>query len=195
MSGAEAWVSQPETPELEEVQVAPVHNVQFGATAPQLGVPMPATEALLPLRPVQPAWLWVLGCHGGSGERRLVELLPGASAARHAWPVTPGAVSRVLLAARFDARGMQAAQQVLQQWAAGGVPGAQLVGLVLMADAPSRPPKHLREFAQVLRGGVPTLWQMPWIEGWRGSEAPLSTPLPLPAQRVVAELRSLLTTS
>ncbi|MCU1516231.1 MAG: hypothetical protein JWQ75_952, partial [Pseudarthrobacter sp.] len=37
----------------------------------------------------------------------------------------------------------------------------------VLADAPGKLPKPLREFAALIGGGAPRLWMLPWVESWR----------------------------
>ena len=142
-----------------------------GAAAPQPGIPSPDTVDRLPVRLVggHPG-LWVLGTHGGAGETRLAAVLPGARAAGHAWPEAEGAglgPGRVLLVARTDAHGLRAAQRAAAAWASGTCPAVDLVGLVLIADAPGRLPRRLQQTADLVAGGVPRTWHLGWHEPWR----------------------------
>ena len=73
---------------------------------------------------------------------------------------------RVLLCARTTASGLEAAATALTQWAAGAVT-VELIGLVLIADAPGKLPRTLRERARIIEGGAPTGWRIPWIPAWR----------------------------
>ncbi|WP_146099566.1 DUF6668 family protein [Kineococcus xinjiangensis] len=147
----------------------------------------------LPRRPV--AWgpaLWVVGAHGGSAESTLAGLLPGAAAAGHAWPQPPGGPDvPVLLVARSDARGLRAAQHAATEWAAGVVAGVELLGLAVVADAPGKPPRPLRQFAALVAGGVPRLWHLPWVDAWRIGEQPVLAAAPGEFRRLAADLRSL----
>lgn len=89
----------------------------------------------------------------------------------HAWPLVPTSPApRVLLVARTSASGLRAAQITATQWAAGASPPIDLLGLVLVADAPGRLPRPLRELAQLVGGGVPRTWLLPWSEPWRLGE-------------------------
>jgi hypothetical protein len=95
----------------------------------------------------------------------------GSQAAGHSWPVTAdGSINRVVLVARTNASGLAAAQRAATEWAAGTVPGVLLLGLVLVADTPGRLPKPLRDLRQVISGGVPVVWDVPWVEAWRLGE-------------------------
>jgi len=112
--------------------------------------------------------------HGGAGETTLEQLLPASRAADHAWPIRPGvrrgpAAPFVALVARTDARGLRAAQAAAAEWASGEIP-VSLIGLVLVADAPGRAPRALRYLAELVEGGVPATWRVPWCEAWRLGE-------------------------
>ncbi|TDE88155.1 hypothetical protein EXU48_23835 [Occultella glacieicola] len=143
--------------------------------SPQIGG-VPATDAADRLRwrdvPPGPA-LWCVGTHGGAGEST-VALALGARTTDRTWPQTPTgtAPARVILIARTSAYGLMKAQAAARQWAAGEAGTAQLLGLVLVADAPGRLPRPLRELAQVISGGLPATWSMPWVEPWRQGETP-----------------------
>ena len=155
-------------------------------------MPAPARDLRLPVRSrLAAAELWWLGVHGGAGESTLAALVPGWEAADHAWPRQPGdAVARVVLAARSNMRGLQAAQQAATQWAAGLVPFAQVLGLVVVADAPGRLPRPLRDMTQLVSGGVPHTWTVPWVEAWRLGEPPTAANAPHQVQRMVDDLRT-----
>ncbi len=95
---------------------------------------------------------------------------PGPRPAGHAWPAPAAGspASRVVVVARTDHSGLLAAQRVAREWASGQVAGlVDLVGLVLVADAPGRRPKELRQLEQLVAGGYPRAWTLPWIDAWR----------------------------
>ncbi|MBH1934138.1 hypothetical protein I5Q34_07485 [Streptomyces sp. AV19] len=156
-----------------------------GPSAPQPGAVPPPSGGL----PVLPwphdpgtGWWW-LGCHGGAGVSMLTQAVPGGLDANRAWPQLPGhAPARVVLVARTSFHGLTAAQQAARQWAAGAVPGAVLLGLVLVADTPGRLPRPLRDLHHLVTGGVPRTWDVPWWEAWRcGAGAGASLPKQLAA--------------
>lgn len=157
--------SAPERTEVEEVAVAPA----TGPMAPQPFVEPPARR--LPVRTVtEAAALWWVGAHGGAGESTLAALDEQWQAAGHCWPepAIPGKVAPCVVVARTHAHGLLAAQQALQQWAASAAgPAVQLLGLVLVADAPGRLPAPLRDLAKVVAGGAPRVWEVSWVEAWR----------------------------
>lgn len=193
MSEGNSWVSRPVAAPMpvESASVEPV-AAPTGPTAPQLGVPAPSAADRLPfVQTGRWAPVWIVGVHGGSGESTLAALLPGAMPSGHAWPQHPGASVRVVLTARTSMQGLSAAQKAAQQWAAGIVPGVELIGLVAMADAPGRLPRALRDHLQVVSGGFPRTWSVPWIESWRTSELVDSSAVPREVRRVVDELTAL----
>ncbi|WP_381798901.1 DUF6668 family protein [Streptomyces niveus] len=142
-----------------------------GPRAPQgAGVPPPerGLPVAHPLLSRGQSWWW-LGVHGGAGVSTLEEAVPGGRDAGRAWPVTTGSQA-VVLVARSTARGLGAAQNAAQQWASGMVTGIDLLGLVVVADAPGRRPKVLRDRVLLVSGAVPRLWEIPWVEPWRLGE-------------------------
>jgi hypothetical protein len=158
------------------VAVTPV-TTAAAVLAPQAAaVPPPDPNDRFPRRRVDAVHAldvtWLVGVHGGAGETTLEQLLNGAGrASSHAWPVTPSEAppARVLLAARTHASGLRAAQRAATEWAA-EVVRVDLVGLVLIADAPGRLPRPLKEFAELVAGGVPRVWRLPWVPAWREGE-------------------------
>lgn len=162
-----------------------------GPATPQRGVRAPA-EGLAARERHERAAPWWLGTHGGSGETTLAGAVAGSAAAGHAWPVPPD-LSRpqdVVLVARTHLTGLRATQLAATQWASGSVPGVTLVGLVLLADAPGRLPRALRELADLVSGGVPRVWHLPWVEAWRLGDEP--RPVPRELTRLIHDLDSLL---
>ena len=142
--------------------------VPTGATRPQLSVPQPDQADRLPRRNVagrEPSFWW-LGVHGGAGETSLARLDKRTKAAEHQWPLT-AAGSVIVLVARSNIPGLRAARLAATEWASGSLSGIHVAGLVVMADAPGRLPKEIRDFARVVGGGVPHLWHFPWVDGWR----------------------------
>lgn len=166
------WLVGPSAPEEALVPAVEESRDLPRPTAPQPGVPEPDSADRLPRRNVdRPAALWWLGVHGGAGESTLSATVPGSRAAGHAWPITlDGSPVNVILVARSNANGLAAAQRAATEWASGSLPSIQLVGLVIVADSHGKLPKPLRDLAQVVSGGVPAVWQVPWVEAWRLGE-------------------------
>ncbi|MDQ1621616.1 MAG: hypothetical protein QOH19_34 [Actinomycetota bacterium] len=189
------WITRPSAAagadqETPEAHVPPAAVI----SAPLRGMVEPDAADRLARRTVAgSASLWVTGTHGGSGESRIADLLPGACVTGHCWPVLQdGSTPRVLLVCRADIRGLTAARSALIQWASGAAPELDLFGLAVLADAPGKTPKPLRDFAAIIGGGAPRLWNLPWVEAWRHGD---STPPP-PAreyQRFITDLAALAT--
>lgn len=190
------WLTQPENVAVPAPAVSTQRSLPpaTGPVAPQRGVPAPDRIDQLPVYDRhRTAPLWWLSTHGGAGESSLASLVPDWSAAEHAWPRHPDQTpARVVLVARSHMRGLRAAQTAATQWAAGLVPHAEVLGLVVVADAPGRLPRPLRDFAHVVAGGVPRTWTVPWIDAWRLGEPPALADAPREVRRLVDDLRALL---
>jgi hypothetical protein len=189
MTQVNPWLIGPAQP-AESVPPTPAtrREARLGATAPQAGVPVPDTADRLPRRDAAwPAAVWWLGVHGGAGESTLASLAAGTRPADHAWPMPSrrGTTHRVALVARTNYSGLTAAQRAATEWASNSLgDGVQLVGLVLIADAPGRRPKILRELEEVVSGGVPRVWALPWVDAWRVTS-------PQPGEQLPKEFRAL----
>ena len=119
----------------------------------------------------------------------MANLVDTWQAADHRWPQRPQPVSCVLTA-RTSASGLLAAQSAVRQWAAGDAP-VNLHGLVLIADAPGGLPRPLRDLAEVVAGGAPRCWLLPWIEAWRFDDPQMTRPV----TRLVSELTAVTDTT
>ena len=196
------WIQAPETdadaPDegVVDAPIAPPVDL-VPPVAPQSGVTLPKAADRFPRRVLtthleQQTRLWWMGVHGGAGETTLEQLLEGSRAASHAWPMDSrhdGLPPRVVLVARTNARGLRAAQLAATEWASGDVP-VHLEGLVLVADAPGRLPKPLKQFARLVGGGVPHVWELPWVEDWRVGEPVSEDTAPKAVTQLLEHLRS-----
>jgi len=192
------WIASPQR-SIDELP-APVAGARVVAALPALkpqvaGVAPP--RGGLPQRRIDVARatvaVWWVGTHGGAGESTLEQLLEGSRAMSHAWPNTDDDTSElpaVVLVARTSARGLRSAQLAATQWASGSVP-VKLLGLALIADAPGRLPKPLRDFAQIVAGGVPRVWRLPWVEPWRLGNPVSAQTAPNSVTAFLDELRAL----
>jgi hypothetical protein len=124
--------------------------------------------------------LWVMGVHGGAGETTVATHLQGelfpTAATEHRWPDGSPGQAPLVLVGRTNVAGLQRLQEVATLWAAGVLPGADLLGAVLVADAPGRLPSPLASLSRLVAGGVPHVWRLDWNEGVRlGEQTPLET--------------------
>jgi hypothetical protein len=95
----------------------------------------------------------------------------------------------VVLVARTNFTGLTGAQRAAIEWASDTLGDrVQLEGLALIADAPGRRPKALRDLEQVITGGIPRSWQLPWINAWRLGPVTASDPLPGEFRGLLADL-------
>ena len=84
------------------------------------------------------------------------------------WPAPElGWPSRVVVVCRSNAAGYTAAARLIQEWAAGTVPGLEVVALVVVADSPSKQTRALKARLYELSGAVPQILTVPWIATWR----------------------------
>jgi hypothetical protein len=162
-------------------------------SGPQAGVDAPRPGQGLPTRLVSgTSTLWVIGTHGGAGESSIAALVDDWSSANRSWPSQLDADSaRCVLVARSNAHGLRCAQNALRQWASGEVEArVDLLGLIIVADAPGRLPRPLRDLVAHVAGGAPRTWQFSWVEQWRTGDAVDLSDLPRSARQVVDDLRS-----
>lgn len=165
--------------------------VPAGATRPQLSVPQPDQADRLPRRNISGSGpdFWWLGVHGGAGETSLARLEKNTRAAEHHWPIT-AAGSVVVLVARSNIPGLRAAQLAATEWASRSLTGIHVAGLVVMADAPGRLPKEIRDFSHIVAGGVPHVWHFPWVDGWRYGHNVAPEELSKEARTILEQVRT-----
>jgi hypothetical protein len=173
------WITRPAAADGAKIAAAEAHVPPAAViSAPLRGMVEPdAADRLARRTMTGSAVLWVTGAHGGAGESRIADLLPGARVTDHCWPVLQdGSTPRVLLVCRADMRGLTSARNALTQWASGAAPEVDLLGLAVLADAPGKTPRPLRDFAAIVGGGAPRFWTLPWVEAWRHGDS--TTPPP-----------------
>lgn len=176
------------------VAPAPARHLALVTPTPGLVSPPPAPRQL-PAPP--PSALTadgrcaLLAAHGGAGVTCLLRAGladAGAVDAGRVWP----ARGPVLLVARTSTSGLEWTRDAARAHAA-GVAGLdlQLLGLVLVADAPGRLPSRVAALADLVAGAFPHVWQVPWLTEWRLAAA--SEPLPAHPEvaRLITDLRAL----
>lgn len=164
------WLPAPPAP--EEVKRPPAQAAAYtGPRAPQpRSVGMPDGGLATSIDPDRPG-LAIVGVHGGAGERTLAGIIPASYPAGHVWPAARHGPVGVVLTCRSHARGLQGAQLVLRQWAAGCAPRlVELHGLIVIVDGPGRLPKPLRDLAGLIRAAAPRSWEISWSEDVRLGE-------------------------
>lgn len=201
------WLSRDDDNE-EAAEQAPVVDAPAPPPVPVLlpvaqpGLTLPDADERFPVKSIPvnatvPVW-WV-GAHGGAGESTLEQLLEGSRAAGHTWPVHPldagnAPKPSVVILARTHAAGLRAAQRLTAEWATGEIP-VSLLGLVLVADAPGKLPRVLRDFAEVVAGGAPVVWHLPWVDAWRIGEPVGAENAPRPVRRLLDDLHQLVSSA
>ena len=171
------WLTQPRARVQDVVGTPPVAAAKVAAPRmwPQPDSVLAPTGGLGYAHPhsTVPGVLTWVGCHGGAGVTTLERAVPGGRDGARMWPGTlPGVTVPVVLVCRSHISGLLAAQTAIRQWAAGAVPGVDLLGLAILADAPGSMPRPIKDLAKLVRGGVPRSWLVPWVEPWRLGEPP-----------------------
>lgn len=191
-----AWIAavKPTVAEVEIVPVAASVAPVTGAAQPQKGIPCPDAADRLPRRYLSgSATLWVVGVHGGAGESAVTRLIDGSRPTQHAWPTVEDAEMPppVLLVCRSNVKGLESARRALIEWTSPHPPEVELLGLAVLADAPGKLPKPLRDLAAIVGGGAPRLWHLPWVEAWRTGDA-TTDQLPRETRKFITDINSLL---
>lgn len=141
------------------------HNPSQSVSAPRPS--RPVTETTLERPPSIESFTWV-STHGGAGAtslhlggRRGLDLTARWPDPSLGWP------SAVVLVCRSNAAGLDSMGRMLQEWVSRSVAGVHVVAAVVVADAPTKPPKRIRARISELRSITPTVLTMPWVEEWR----------------------------
>jgi hypothetical protein len=135
-----------------------------------------------------PALLFV-GCHGGAGTTTLARLIKNGHDGGRYWPVPAVGNVSVVLVARTHADGLRRAQAAGRQWADRRIPESiRPIGLAAVADTPGKLPKPLRHLLDLISGGLPNLWCLPWVEGLRLGEPARQISFPSAYSDMAADL-------
>lgn len=146
-----------------------------------------------------PELFWI-GAHGGAGETVLTAATQNTAGTDHRWPSPDptGPRARAVLLARTHAAGLAIAKAALKEWNEGGAGHCDLLGLLLLADAPGRYPKELKYELAMTKGAAPRkprsnnpqVWELDWIPEWR-TRQPLEPPaMPTEVRRVLGDILS-----
>lgn len=128
----------------------------------------------------------LLGAHGGAGVTSLLRagLDRVAVDAGRCWPPT----GLVLLVARTSTSGLEWARDLARQHASGLAGDGELLGLVLIPDAPGRLAARTTGLRELVSGAFARTWHLPWLEEWRLAAATEPLPAPPDMQHLAAEL-------
>lgn len=165
--------------------------------------PRPRTTPLphLPSSPMpehvlQGGWppLWWVGCHGGAGVTTLARMTGIGAEMGAAWPLVPPEwrIQPVVLVARGSAAGTHAAVGAVEQWRRRAVSNVRVMGLVVVAASPKRPPKIVTERLQLLGGWLPSIWRVGWVETLLAADDPMDVGVPPDVQTVSHALERIL---
>ena len=128
----------------------------------------------------------LLGAHGGAGVTSLLRagLDQVAVDAHRCWP----RAGQVLLVARTSTSGLEWARDLARQHASGQAGEVELLGLVLVPDAPGRLPARISGLRDLVSGAFGRTWHLPWLESWRLAASIEPLPAPPAVQQLLAEL-------
>lgn len=126
--------------------------------------------------PSAAGWFW-LAAHGGAGAGLLSRLSSATSDpdqvsgqdAGPLWP-TPSleTTGAVVVVTRTTVSGLTKARDLAAQYLAGAAPpGTELLGVVLVADQPGKPPAAVATSVKLLDGVFARTWQVPYVPQYR----------------------------
>ena len=150
---------------------------------PSVGlVTPPPPDRMFQTDPAPVAGVALLGAHGGAGVSSLLRagLDQVAVDAGRRWPQA----GVVVLVARTSTSGLEWARDLARQHASGLAGEVELLGLVLVPDAPGRLPARAAGLRDLITGAFARTWQLPWLQEWRIA----ATSEPLPAHPDVLHL-------
>jgi hypothetical protein len=129
---------------------------------------------------------------GGVGRSTLEQVLSEAGLLV-AGPAFATVQADRLVMCRSSASSLEAARLWAMHWAETAlVQQGDLLGLVVVADAPGALPKVLRDLVRLTSGAFPKVWRLPWVEAWRRGDPPSLASAPRAVSALVADLRKLL---
>ncbi|MEU3143566.1 MULTISPECIES: hypothetical protein [unclassified Streptomyces] len=167
---------------------APARTSRPSSPAPRKRAPAPDGEPSwgeprrrVPLRGKSRDEIGWVKAHGGAGASSLADALGGVDVGAR-WPEPArGEPRRVMLVGRTSARGLRSVSRALGALKDGKAPqGIDLLGVVLVADAPGRLPLSLLRRIRVVRS-VTHVHRVPWIPAWRVGGQPTYLPRQLSA--------------
>ncbi|WP_454111251.1 DUF6668 family protein [Leifsonia shinshuensis] len=144
---------------------------ETGTTAPILDLAPPnPIDRFGRIIEAEAGQLWLVSTHGGAGASTLGTAL-NLPAVTRAWPHANGHAIHVVLVCRSNLHGFESGRLAAREWASNSLPAVRVHGLIVVADAPGRLPKSLRQLEQHISGAVPRVWHIDWEEQLRTNPA------------------------
>ncbi|MHA2788308.1 DUF6668 family protein [Corynebacterium sp. S7] len=111
---------------------------------------------------------WAVGAHGGAGATTLARTLAPVGDAGAAWP-TKDEYPLCVVVCRSTRMGLDAAQSAVLQAKSGHAGECEVLGVVIVADAPGRTPKSLVRRETVLEE-LTHVWHVSYLPGIREND-------------------------
>ena len=129
---------------------------------------LPLAEHRLHARGGRPPVAGLVGAHGGSGASTLAQVFAPLGDADKQWP-THDEHPMCVVACRSTRTGLDAAQSAVLQAQSGHAGKCTVLGVVIVADAPGKTPKALKQRETVLEE-LTTIWRVPYVAGLRTAD-------------------------
>lgn len=153
------------------------HSTPLGASESEYHKARQTVTAPRPNRPVTQSarhrpgsietFTWV-ATHGGAGATSLAVGSGHGLDLSGEWPdPSLGWPTATVLVCRSNAAGLDSMGRMLQEWVSRSVPQVDVVAVVIVPDAPTKPSKRIRSRIQELRSIVSVVINMQWVEDWR----------------------------
>ncbi|WP_147291518.1 DUF6668 family protein [Corynebacterium senegalense] len=111
---------------------------------------------------------WAVSAHGGAGATTLAQMLAPVGDAADQWPAHDEYPLCVVVC-RSTRTGLDAAQSAILQSKSGHTGRCEVLGVVIVADAPGKTPKSLAQRETVLEE-LTTVWRVPYLTGIREND-------------------------
>lgn len=108
---------------------------------------------------------WAVGAHGGAGASTLARVIAPVADSGGRWPAKDEHRYCVVVC-RSTWTGLDAAHSAVLQAQAGDTGGCEVLGVVIVADAPGRTPKPLVQREKVLED-LTRVWRVPYMQDFR----------------------------
>lgn len=132
--------------------------------------------------------VWLVGAHGGAGVSTLAHAIAPAGDAGMVWPQGESSQACVVVC-RSTAMGLDAAHDALIQASYDPDVAVDVLGLVVVADAPGRTPKALEQKITVISSVAARVWRVPYLEAWRLAQSVEALPVWRPGDEVPRKRR------